>query len=579
MSSSRPPAVPAGVTEYEWRKFQAKKMRADMKATAGTSTSTGAVTTNAASSSSASATTSRVGASLDSAALQADMSRRYNLGNMGPRIRPRQQPPRGVGGVGGASSAQAKQTSAVALLRQQERQQKRAYKQYQDAQPFTGTDNGSGMRNNAQPHQQTLVATVPKERLPEQYCGSCDAENRGEDAVCCACGYFMAGAPMPAPQTLAQRRGLAPASAPRARAITPLEWGSMETALKKRDDSYCPICMEGFSHGSEVLLSCSHMFHMACLTAFEKFMAKDTRACPICRSSDYQKKITTVGSASYYKVCVGKIQMLYRGYVARKEYRVKLRGFYRNTNSGTFGGAGTGTGYAGRTGAGGAIARRTFFEKELSSLGNEMELQANARVRGLNQVVEGIDRTLDQGRDLDVLFDAMLRERTSAREAMGLPEEDEEGDEGGRIDADAMPTSTDGTSAVNTSGSNGGNAHDDAVDADGNSVNTPKPVLSDREWLVVLTQARNRGLGECAICMAPNKGLRNICMLSCSHIFHSQCIANFEKFISMSSTDHSRGCPICRSNFTARPLATGGSEWGLGLGIGPGLGAPLSLSD
>jgi len=545
-----------------------------MKAVVGTSTIA------AASSSPSITNNAGLGSSMDSAALQADMSRRYNLGGVAPR-RPRRQHSilrRAAGGGADSShvSSQAKQsesqTSAVAILRLQDRQQKRAYKAYEEAQQPSSSSSRS---RSMQSRQHQAFTTAPKEpSLPEQYCDSCDSENRGEDAVCTVCGYFMAGAPMPAPQTLAQRRGLAPPSAPRARAITPLEWNSMETALKKRDDAYCPICMEGFSHGSEVLLSCSHMFHRACLTAFEKFMAKDTRACPICRTSDYQKRITTVGSASYHKVCILKIQVLYRGYVARKEFRVKLRGFYRNSSSNNTGSK--------RVGAGGEIARRNFFEKELSSLGHEMEMQTNARVRGLNNVVEGIDRTLDQGRDLDVLFDAMLRERTAAREAMGLTEGNEgegEGPGGGEgIDADALPTSTDTTSAVITSGTLEGI---DALDAHGKPINTPKlPVLSDREWQVVLTQARNRGLGECAICMAPNKGLRNICMLSCSHIFHSQCIANFEKFIIMSGAEQStkRGCPICRSNFIARPLATGGSEWGLGQGQGHGLVAPLSLS-
>lgn len=40
-----------------------------------------------------------------------------------------------------------------------------------------------------------------------------------------------------------------------------------------------------------VLLSCSHIFHEACLSSFERFTKKDILSCPICRSLGYGKRI------------------------------------------------------------------------------------------------------------------------------------------------------------------------------------------------------------------------------------------------------------------------------------------------
>ena len=43
--------------------------------------------------------------------------------------------------------------------------------------------------------------------------------------------------------------------------LSQADWRALEEKLAHRDDGYCPICMEGFNKGHEVLLSCSHMYH------------------------------------------------------------------------------------------------------------------------------------------------------------------------------------------------------------------------------------------------------------------------------------------------------------------------------
>jgi len=472
------------------------------------------------------------------------MSRRYNLA---PAPRRTQAAPFSSTAVRGS---QAKQTSAVALLRREEKQHKRAYMEYQQQQ-----EQQQEQQQQYQQQQRPAVPAAPAVPLPDRYCGSCSARNRGGDSTCVACGYFLAGAANSAPQaeTLAQRRGLAPAHPKAAPPVAALEWKAMETAVRKRNDAHCPICMEAFK-GEEVLLSCSHIFHRACLQAFEKFMARDARTCPLCRTGNYQKKLTRVGSEAHAEVRCKQIQSLYRGVLARKVYRIKLKSHYKK-------GAGAGS-----------QARKKFFERELALLGDSLLKETHARDQGLNDVVRGIDRTLDEGRELDLLFDSMLQQRQAARmlgtSVFGLdsmPTADEEGeDEYALYGNDGGGGDTVGAGALGSSGSRGSRssqaeqkdgtatgAETDSSKSNG-SVVAP-PVLSVDDWKLALSQAKVRSLGECAICMAPNKGMRHVCILSCSHVFHSQCIVNFEKFV---SNTKGRGCPVCRANFVARGMTT-----------------------
>jgi len=523
-------SAPSGITEHDWRRFQAKKARAaEMKAEAAqasTFVSSASLNMTALHQS----RTSNSAALLDSAALQTDMSRRYNLAPAPRRMQPMSSSSTAVRG------SQAKLTSAVTLLRREEKQHKRAYMEYQQQQE--------------EQQQRTLVhvpPAAPKVALPDRYCGSCSARNRGSDSTCAACGYFLAGTANSAPQadTLAQRRGLAPANAKALPPVSPLEWAAMESALRKRNDAFCPICMEAFK-GEEVLLSCSHLFHRACLQIFEKFMARGVRTCPICRTCDYQKKLTRVGSEAHAEVCCKQIQGLYRGYVARKVYRFELKSYYKK-------GAGAGS-----------EARKRFFERELKLLGDSLLKETHARDRGLNDVVRGIDRTLDEGRELDVLFDTMLAQRQVAREqnphVFGLDARSTADEEEGRYDYALY-----GDNASADMLDQAEQKADSASGTEGNTTDSlkaaPLPVLCSDDWLYALRRAKVRGLGECAICMAPNKGMRNVCILSCSHIFHSQCIVNFEKFV---VNTKGRGCPVCRANFIARSMTMGFELVGVG---------------
>ena len=64
--------------------------------------------------------------------------------------------------------------------------------------------------------------------------------------------------------------------------------------FKARDDSKrpCCICQEHFGVHQQVLLSCTHVFHRACLRAFEQHSG--VRSCPLCRQHDYQARLINV---------------------------------------------------------------------------------------------------------------------------------------------------------------------------------------------------------------------------------------------------------------------------------------------
>ncbi|XP_027696714.1 RING finger protein 32 [Vombatus ursinus] len=127
--------------------------------------------------------------------------------------------------------------------------------------------------------------------------------------------------PHPAPLTLAQKLGLIePPPLP----LSAEEWAKVKERSIKQGDSMhpCAICREEFELQSQVLLSCSHVFHKACLQAFEKFTGKKT--CPLCRKQQYQTRVIHDGAWLFKIKCATRIQAYWRGYIVRKWYR-KLR--------------------------------------------------------------------------------------------------------------------------------------------------------------------------------------------------------------------------------------------------------------
>ncbi|KAM7120257.1 RING finger protein 32 isoform 3-T4 [Molossus nigricans] len=124
--------------------------------------------------------------------------------------------------------------------------------------------------------------------------------------------------PKPPPLTLAQRLGLFEPPPP---PLSAEEWGSVKQRSVSQGDSMqpCPICKEEFQLRPQVLLSCSHVFHRACLQAFERFASKKT--CPLCRKSQYQTRVIHDAARLFKATCATRIQACWRGHVVRTWYR------------------------------------------------------------------------------------------------------------------------------------------------------------------------------------------------------------------------------------------------------------------
>jgi hypothetical protein len=69
------------------------------------------------------------------------------------------------------------------------------------------------------------------------------------------------------------------------------------------------------------------------------------------------------------------------------------------------------------------------------------------------------------------------------------------------------------------------------------------------DWSRVITNILERGDTECPICIGEltRRGKANVAWLSCSHVFHMDCITAFEAF------ERTRGgrpcCPVCRADY------------------------------
>ncbi|XP_051468767.1 RING finger protein 32 [Apus apus] len=105
--------------------------------------------------------------------------------------------------------------------------------------------------------------------------------------------------------------------------LTAEEWVKIKQRSIQNGDSIqpCATFREEFALQPQgrVLLSCSHVFHKACLKAFEKFAGK--MFCPVCRKEQYQTRVVN-DAAGLFKIKIAvKIQASWRGYIVRKWYK------------------------------------------------------------------------------------------------------------------------------------------------------------------------------------------------------------------------------------------------------------------
>ncbi|XP_055468919.1 RING finger protein 32 [Psammomys obesus] len=161
--------------------------------------------------------------------------------------------------------------------------------------------------------------------------------------------------PTPPSLSLAQKLGLlAPPPLP----LSSDEWEKVKQRSLLQGDSTqpCPICKEEFELRPQVLLSCSHVFHKACLQAFEKFTNKKT--CPLCRKNQYQTRVIHDGARLFRVKCATRIQAYWRGYIVRKWYK-NLRKIIPPTD---------------------ANLRRKFFEEKFTEISHRILCSYNTNI-------------------------------------------------------------------------------------------------------------------------------------------------------------------------------------------------------
>ena len=112
-------------------------------------------------------------------------------------------------------------------------------------------------------------------KISYKTCPSCGCDDiESDNKICTRCGFFFHLQKQGNNTlSLAQKRGLVDVPE-ELRPLTIDEWNDIEFSMSLRNESACPICMSGFTQQYEVLLSCSHVFHRACIASFEKFSRK-----------------------------------------------------------------------------------------------------------------------------------------------------------------------------------------------------------------------------------------------------------------------------------------------------------------
>uniref|UniRef100_A0A3Q4AMT3 RING-type domain-containing protein n=1 Tax=Mola mola TaxID=94237 RepID=A0A3Q4AMT3_MOLML len=268
----------------------------------------------------------------------------------------------------------------------------------------------------------------------------------------------------PPPLTLAQKLGLVACPAKR---LTEDEWTQVKARSVQQGESAqpCAICKEEFLLRPQVLLSCSHVFHRACLKSFERFSSK--KCCPMCRKEQYETRVIHDAAKLFRHECATRIQACWRGYVARKRCRTLRKSLCPKDNQ----------------------LRRKFLEEKLQELNDSFVQYCHVDTEAF---LHDINRSLSSSRRV---FQQLERKCAS------------------------------------------------------------EPRESD--WAQIWSQIIQRDVWDCPICLtalcSPSlqteagtsncQPSRRTVLLSCSHLFHQQCLEAFEGF----SIESRPSCPLCRS--------------------------------
>lgn len=289
--------------------------------------------------------------------------------------------------------------------------------------------------------------------------------------------------------SLAQRLGLVEKPP---KPITYEDWKDIESQAERREDDCesCPICLEGFKvPNSQVILSCSHTFHKACLNSFERHSR--IRACPICRRKDYEKKNFDKGFVAFMKKGVIKIQKCARGYIIRRKFWGDL----------------ITSGYQAKS----KLFKRRLLGYKLERLGKRWDENQKKKKIVTEQVLSEANKNTGANNQ--------LMEAITNLEIMRRQNKDNINE----IIPQIMALATDHSGLVVKK----------------------NPDMPQIDWNKIVSTAKGRCDHDCAICFNKLEGKKKLTILSCSHIFHASCINAFEFYDPFKV----HTCPICRQKY------------------------------
>ena len=295
--------------------------------------------------------------------------------------------------------------------------------------------------------------------------------------------------------TLAQKRGLV--AAPRSK-LDEYEWLHAHAQSLQRGDLQhgCTICYEEFRGEDRVLLSCSHTFHKHCLDAFERFTKQ--RCCPLCRTLQYQKRVVANAREMYEEECAIVIQKHYRRRLAKKRFDSLLSMRVPEDPA----------------------ARQEWCAAKLSETNDRLLERLEDEDTSIERLLADIDRKIFFSKTAREIADTSLRE----------------------------PLPSTPPSEAEAIGGHGGGDGDGGGDGAGVDP-TMKCKKCEVDWEEVKGRARRRKDKTCPICIGPlaRKLRGNVCLLTCSHTFHEDCIKLFELF--QEAEQAKPICPLCRAPY------------------------------
>jgi hypothetical protein len=282
-------------------------------------------------------------------------------------------------------------------------------------------------------------------------------------------------------------------------------WNTIKQRSNEREDSNCPcaICQEDFGLEQQVLLSCSHVFHRACLTTFEKYVSHNTngsdqRTCPICRRTQYEKRIIYEGAKIHRAKCAARIQAAWRGYIVRqwyKNFRLDMSNIPHDTK-----------------------LRRKFYQEKLSEITDRIIASCDF---DLNDLFNEIDRNVQQARAIRQAFDARIRtidedEWLEIKQRAKLRNELE----CSICKCLLQPISIE-------------------------TMIIKKPIKTNKNKLEKLFPQLKSIEQKPIVKKQEQIPKRPLVLLSCTHVFHATCLQMFEEYC----CDPTPNCPICRTAY------------------------------